>query len=169
MGAQKNAPKKVIVTLLPYIYHTKTKWNIVYEYLKTKIFSRDTNILPQMNWTSNIFGQSAKNIGGFWVSLNYPILNFKNTACPKNVWMRHWLVISITYFRKLTISLFHFGNLNSISEVGRRLFNPSRPVPRQRGEINSTFYFLTSLQCLKRFYEEMPSKNLLWHHKEVWK
>ena len=128
-----------------YIYHAKTKWNIVYEYLKTKIFSRDTNILPQMNWTSNIFGQSAKNIGGFWISLNYPTLNFKKTVCPKNVWMRHWLVISITYFRKLTIPLFRFGNMNSILEVGRRLFNPSRPVPRQRGEINSTFYFLTSL------------------------
>ena len=47
------------------------------EYLKTKIFSRDTNILPQMHWMSNIFWHSATTIGGWgeggWVSLNYPI------------------------------------------------------------------------------------------------
>ena len=51
-----------------YIFHVKTKWNIVYENLKTKIFSRDLNILPQMQWTLNIFGSSATTIGGFWVS-----------------------------------------------------------------------------------------------------
>ena len=83
------APKKVLTTLFPYIVHVKTKWNIVYKNLKTKIFSRDTNILPQMHWTSNIFGPPATTIGGFWVSLNYPILNFKKTVCPKNVWIRH--------------------------------------------------------------------------------
>ena len=83
------APKKVLVTLFPYIFHIKTKWNIVYKYLKTKIFSRDTNILPQMHWTSNIFGHSATTIGVFWVSLNYPILNFKKMVCPKNVWIWH--------------------------------------------------------------------------------
>ena len=90
MGAQKNAPKKVLVTLFPYIFLVKPKWNIVYEYLKIKIFSRDSNIRPQMHWTSNIFGHSATIIGSFWVSLNYPILNFKKTVCPKKVWMRHW-------------------------------------------------------------------------------
>ena len=83
------APKKVLTTLFPYIVHVKTKWNIVYKNLKTKIFSRDTNILPQMHWTSNIFGPPATTIGGFWVSLNYPILNFKKTVCPKNVWIWH--------------------------------------------------------------------------------
>ena len=50
MGAQKNAPKKFRVTFFPYIFHVKTKLNIVYEYLKTKIFPRDTNILPQIHW-----------------------------------------------------------------------------------------------------------------------
>ena len=55
--------------------------------LKNKNLS---NVLPQMHWTSNIFGHSATTIGGFWVSLNYPILNFKKTVCPKNVWMQHW-------------------------------------------------------------------------------
>ena len=51
MGAQKNAPKKVLVTLFPLSYN-------------------------------------------YWgLSLNYPILNFKKTVCPKNVSMRHctWL------------------------------------------------------------------------------
>ena len=81
MGAQKSSCNTF------YIYiHVNTKWNIVYEYLKTKIFSRDTNILLHTHWTSNIFGLS---IGGFWVSLNYPIINFKKTVCPKNVWMWH--------------------------------------------------------------------------------
>ena len=87
-------PKK-FVTLFPDIFHVKAKWSIVYEYLKTKIFSRDTNILPQMHWTSNIFGHSAITIGSFWVSLNYPILNFKKTVCPKNVWMWHCRRVSL--------------------------------------------------------------------------
>ena len=26
----------------------------------------------------------------FLASLDYPILNFKKTVCPKNVWIRHW-------------------------------------------------------------------------------
>ena len=39
-GTQKNAPKKVLVPLFPYIFHVKTKWNIVYEYLKKNIFKR---------------------------------------------------------------------------------------------------------------------------------
>ena len=85
----KNAPKKVLGTLFPYIFHVKPTWNIVYKYLKTKIFSRDSNILLQMHWTSNIFQHSATIIGSFWVLLNYPILNFKKTVCPKNVWMQH--------------------------------------------------------------------------------
>ena len=48
------------------------------------------SILPQMHWTSNIFWHSVATIGVFWASLNYSILNFKKTVCPKNVWMRHW-------------------------------------------------------------------------------
>ena len=59
------APKKVLVTLFPYIFHVKPKWNIAYEYLKTKVFSRDLNILPQMHWISNIFGLSATTTGRF--------------------------------------------------------------------------------------------------------
>ena len=86
---KKCAPKISCNPFSIYIFHVKTKWNIVYKYLKTKIFSRDTNILPQMHWTSNIFGHSATIIGVFLVSLNYPILNFKKKVCPKNVWMGH--------------------------------------------------------------------------------
>ena len=65
MGAPKKAPQKVLVTLFPYIFHLKTEWNIVCEYLKTKTFSRGTNILPQMHWTSNNFGNSATTTGSF--------------------------------------------------------------------------------------------------------
>ena len=58
-------PKKFFNTFSIYIFHVKRKRNIVYEYLKTKIFSRDSNILPQLHWTSNIFGHSAKLLGVF--------------------------------------------------------------------------------------------------------
>ena len=78
MGAQK-----ILVTLFSYIFHVKTEWNIVWEYLKTKTFSRDTNILPQMHWTSNNFGNSAATIGGFWVLLNYLILNLSKRYVQK--------------------------------------------------------------------------------------
>ena len=89
MGTQKKAPKKVFTTFFPYIFHVKPKWNIVYEYLKTKFFSRDSNILPQMHWASNIFDTQLQLLGFFGLSLTYPILNFKKTVCPKNVWMQH--------------------------------------------------------------------------------
>ena len=32
---------------------------------------------------------SCNHWGGFWVSLNYPILNFKKTVCPKTFWVQH--------------------------------------------------------------------------------
>ena len=78
-----SAPEKVLLTLFLYIFHVKTKWNIVSKYLKTKIFSYDTNVLPQMHWISNIFEHSATTIGGFWVPLNYLIVNFKKKLCRK--------------------------------------------------------------------------------------
>ena len=43
-----------------------------------------------MHRTSNIFEHSRTIIGFFWVSLYYPILNFKKNVCLKNVWMRHY-------------------------------------------------------------------------------
>ena len=36
-----------------------------------------------MHWTSNIFEHSATIVGGFWVSLSYPILNFKKRYVQK--------------------------------------------------------------------------------------
>ena len=36
-----------------------------------------------MHGTSNIFGHLATIIGSLGVSLNYPILNLKKTACPE--------------------------------------------------------------------------------------
>ena len=87
MGTQINTPERVFTTPFPYIFHVKTKWNIVYKYLKTKTISRKTNILPQMHWISNILGHSATPFSGFWVSLNYPMHIFKKTVSPKNVWM----------------------------------------------------------------------------------
>ena len=93
MSSPKKCAQTVPVTLSPYVFHVKTKWNIVYKYLKTKTFSRDTNILPQMYGTSNIFGPSGTTIESFWVSLNYPILNLKKTVYPKNVWMQYWCAL----------------------------------------------------------------------------
>ena len=65
MDAQKKcAQTKILVSFFPYIFHIKTKRNIVYNYFKTEIFSRDTNILLQMHWTSSVCVSSAKTIDG---------------------------------------------------------------------------------------------------------
>ena len=86
---KKMCSKKVLVILFPYIFHVKPNYSL--QILKNKVISRDSNILPQMYWTSDIFGHSATIIGGFQVSLNYSFLNFKKMVCPKNIWMQHWL------------------------------------------------------------------------------
>ena len=88
---QKNVSKKSSNTFSIYIHLTSE----IYEYLKTKIFSRGSSILSQIHWTSNIFGHSATIIGFFWVSLNYPILNFKKTVCPK----RLDVALSMTFWK----------------------------------------------------------------------
>ena len=51
MCAQKKKNKKGLVTLSSYIFYVKSQSNIVYEYFKTKIVSRDTIIPPQVHWT----------------------------------------------------------------------------------------------------------------------
>ena len=106
IGGQK------ILILFPHIFYVKPKLNIVYEYLKTKTFSREANILPQMHWTLNIFGPTATNIEGFWVSLNYWMLNFKKTVCLKNVWMRHWNIFFGKFVRNEQILL--YGELQEL-------------------------------------------------------
>ena len=89
-GCPKKCAQKSSVTLFPHIFHIKPKWTIVYKYFKTKIFSRD---FPKCIKYQMFLGTSLKLLGGFEVSLNYLILNFKKMVCPKNVWMRHWQVM----------------------------------------------------------------------------
>ena len=117
-GRPKKCPQKVLVTYFLNIFHVKTKWNIAYEYLKTEIFSRDTNIPPQMHWTSNIFEHSAITIGCFWVWLSYPILNFKKTVLLKNVWIRHCSYVTNTEKKKNLLSKItsNFWVLNTSSK-----------------------------------------------------
>ena len=62
------------------------------EFLSTCLKSKKSN---------NIFGHSATTIGGFWVLLNYPILNFKKTVCPKNVWMQHYSLYNLVRTQNL--------------------------------------------------------------------
>ena len=83
MGAKKVRPKSSFEeTLFLYIFHVKTKSNIVYEYLRTKIFSRDTNILPQTHWISYFWTLSYNHWGVLSITkLSNP--NFKKTVCPK--------------------------------------------------------------------------------------
>ena len=56
---------------------------------KQKSFQEAQISFPKCIEHQIFLGFSATTIGGFWVSLNYPILNFKKTVCPKNVWMQH--------------------------------------------------------------------------------
>ena len=65
MGAKEVRPESSFEeTLFLHIFHVKTRLNIVYEYLRTKIFSRDTSMLPQII-EYHIFGHSAITIEGF--------------------------------------------------------------------------------------------------------
>ena len=60
--------------------------------LKNKKYFQETQILfPKCIEHQIFFWHSAATIGTFWVLLNYPILNFKKTVCPKNISMWHWL------------------------------------------------------------------------------
>ena len=86
-------PKNVF----PYMFHVKPKWNIICKYSTKIIFSRDSNILPQMHWTKDIFGHATTIIGGLGVSHNYPILNFKKTICPKNVRMQEKSISQVLF------------------------------------------------------------------------
>ena len=78
--------------------------------LETKAFSRDTIILPQMHWTSNIFGPLAKIIEGFWVSLIYPIHSLRKRYAQKTsgrgtaiVYFCRWGVDGWGWFVKVII------------------------------------------------------------------
>ena len=43
----KKCAQKVLVTLFPYPFHIKTKWNIVYVYLKTRSFQQTQIHFPK--------------------------------------------------------------------------------------------------------------------------
>ena len=66
------------------MFHVK-KWNIVCEYLKTNLFKRHKYPSPNA-LNIKFFGHSATNIGGFWVSINYPTLNWKKRYAQKMSW-----------------------------------------------------------------------------------
>ena len=83
MVIQKKVLKKVFVTVFPFIFHIKTEWNIVYEYSKTKTFQETQTSFPKCIEHQIILETTT--IGGFWVSLNYPILNFKKTVMSKKL------------------------------------------------------------------------------------
>ena len=57
------------------------KWSI--NTSVTKIFSRDTNILPPKHQILNIFGLSAPSMTGLHMSLNYSQPNVQKMVCPK--------------------------------------------------------------------------------------
>ena len=89
MGAQKMCPRSSYNTFSIAISHkNSTKYSLLI--LKNKNFFQETQIsFPRCIKTLNIFGPSGTTIEGFWVSLNYPILNFKKSVFPKNFRMRH--------------------------------------------------------------------------------
>ena len=94
------------------------------------------------------FWHSATIIGGFRVSRNYPILNFKKTVCPKNVWMRHWRQKRICWIVGPSLAaslepLAHRRNVASLSLFYRYYFGRCSselaqlvPLPYSRGRSN---------------------------------
>ena len=73
--------------------------------------------------TSNIFGPSGTTIEGFGVSLNYLILNFKKTVCPKNIWMGTDTLPYCSIIRPLGDLLFKKNSVQLINFTFLRLFD----------------------------------------------
>ena len=48
-------------------------------------------------------------LGDFRLLLNYPILNFKKTVCPKNLWMRHCPYVNILNFASFLHKLTNYS------------------------------------------------------------
>ena len=57
--------------------------------------------------------------------------------------------------QKKVIEKYANGKINVLGII----FSSSRPDPWQREKFNLTFYFHTSLWCLKRFYEGLQGLN----------
>ena len=95
----------------------KAKSKIVFEYVRKNLFKRQISFLKciKHQWTlnNNIFGHSATTIGGVWVSLNYPILNFKKTVCPKSVWS---LNVALKWLN-LTLLMWNSPQINKLKPI----------------------------------------------------
>ena len=95
-GCQKKCAQKVIVTLFPYLFHIKTKWNIVYVYLKTKIFSRDKYPSPTACIKHKIFlDPQLQPLRVFGYHVTIQSLTSRKQYAQKNVWMQHWYIYHI--------------------------------------------------------------------------
>ena len=103
------APKKFLYHFF-HVFHLKTKSNIFYGYLETKIFSGDI-------FFSNIFGPSATTIWGFWVSLNYPTLNLKKKK-KRYAQKTSWCGTVYSHLYLHLNNIFTLKNIKSARETG---------------------------------------------------
>ena len=88
--ASKKCPQKDSCNTFSIYISLKTKWNIVYKYLKTKnIFKRPKYPSPNA-LNTKYFRTLGYNLYGFFGITELPNFIFKKTVCPKNLWWRHW-------------------------------------------------------------------------------
>ena len=90
--APKKLRPKVLVKRFPYLFHIKTKWNIVYIYLaKNKnLFKRQISFPKCIE--HQIFLDPQLQLlrdDVYHLTIQSLILNFKEMVCSKNVWMQH--------------------------------------------------------------------------------
>ena len=82
----EKSAQKILLTFFPFIFHKKTKLNSLQKHRNKNTLT--TNKHPSLN-ASNIeyFGifpsKWKRKRGRVWISLNYPLTNFKN-GTPKN-------------------------------------------------------------------------------------
>ena len=79
--------------------------------LKNKNLSKRLKYPSPNELSIKYFWHSATIIGGFRVSLNYPILNFKKTVCPKNVWIGYCWCTLILFLHVLLNTITYQNNL----------------------------------------------------------
>ena len=165
--ARKKSAQKVIVTFFLNIFHVKTKWNIVYKYLK----------LPSPNALNiNIFGHSAT-FGVFELSLNYPILNFKKryaqktSGCGTASQMIGFYLMATLVFNELihfcwerggvekkdwlSIKLYNNSNLLNPFLVNVSILYPLKIPENQRFSVVSRGYKMSTLAINRLTYNEL--------------
>ena len=79
--------------------------------LKNKNLSKRLKYPSPNELSIKYFWHSATIIGGFRVSLNYPILNFKKTVCPKNVWIGYCWCTLILFLHVFLNTITYQNNL----------------------------------------------------------